>query len=119
MLTAFLQGDRGEAQRDVFAKPVPELSRHLGLTADQVVRLEGAVCGLRNAPRRWWHRAKKDMENLGWRSHQLDQCVWMKFDPKPGDLIGVCGIYVYDFLLGGNWMDRRFFVECDKVQSLL
>ena len=29
--TAFLQGDRGESERDVYAKRVPELSRYLGL----------------------------------------------------------------------------------------
>ena len=69
--TAFLQGDRGEAERDVYARPVPELARYLGLTDAQIIRLEGAVYGLRNAPRRWWMRVKRDMENLGWRSHQL------------------------------------------------
>ena len=31
---AFLQGDRGEAQSDVYAQPVPELARYLGLTAE-------------------------------------------------------------------------------------
>ena len=66
MKTAFLQGDRGEAERDVYAKPVPELARYLSLTAEQIIRLEGAVYGLRNAPRRWWHRVKRDMEALGW-----------------------------------------------------
>ena len=87
--TAFLQGDRGEAQRDVYAQPVPELSRYVGLTADQIIRLEGAVYGLRNAPRRWWQRVKRDMEALGWRCHQLDQCVFLKIG-RDGSLVGIC-----------------------------
>ena len=56
--TAFLQGDRGEAERDVYARLVPELARYLGLTAEQTIRLEGAVYGLRKAPMRWWHLVK-------------------------------------------------------------
>ena len=116
--TAFLQGDRGESQRDVYAKPVPELARYLGLTAEQTIRLEGAVYGLRNAPRRWWHRVKKDMEALGWRSHQLDQCVFLRFCDKTGDLIGICGIYVDDFLIGGSWSDPRYAAELAKVKAL-
>ena len=46
--TAFLQGDRGESERDVYAQPVPELARYLGLSPEQILRLEGAVYGLRN-----------------------------------------------------------------------
>ena len=78
--TAFLQGDRGEAERNVYAQPVAEVARMLGMSPDQVLKLEGAVYGLRNAPRRWWHRVKRDMEQLGWRCHQLDQTVFLKFD---------------------------------------
>ena len=78
MTTAFLQGDRGESERDVYARPVPELARYLGLTDAQILRLEGAVYGLRNAPRRWWMRVKRDMEALGWRSHQwINVCSLM------------------------------------------
>ena len=35
--TAFLQGDRGEAERDVYARLVPELSKYLGLSWDQII----------------------------------------------------------------------------------
>ena len=115
--TAFLQGDRGESKRDVYAQPVPELARHLGLSPEQIIRLEGAVYGLRNVPRRWWQRVKADMERLGWRCHQLDQCIFLKFAPN-GDLIGMCGVYVDDFLLGGNWHDSRYIAEAAKVKAL-
>ena len=84
--TAFLQGDRGACERDVYAQLVPELAKHLGLTAAQIIRLEGAVYGLRNDPRRWWHRVKRDMLALGWRCHQLEQCIFLKFDGN-GELI--------------------------------
>ena len=88
--TAFLQGDRGEAERDVYAKPVPELARYLNLTPEQIIRLEGAVYGLRNAPRRWWMRVKRDMEALGWRCHQLDQCICLRFGEHTGELFAIC-----------------------------
>ena len=108
--TAFLLGDRGEAQRDVYAKPVPELCRYLGLTADQIIRLEGAVYGLRNAPRRWWHRVKRDMQRLGWRCHQLEQCIFLKYDAE-GQLICICGMYVDDFLIAGNRSNPLYRAE--------
>ena len=116
--TAFLQGDRGESERDVYAQPVPELAKYLGLTPEQIIRLEGAVYGLRNSPRRWWQRVKRDMERLGWRCHQLDQCIFLKFDSKSGDLVGICGVYVDDFLIGGNWSDSRYIAKLSKVKSL-
>ena len=116
--TPFLQGDRGEAQWDVYAQLVLELRKYLGLTADQIIRLEGAVYGLRNAPRRWWQRVKRDMEALGWRCHQLEQCIFLKFDQRSGDIIGICGVYVDDFLIAGSWTDPRYIAELAKVKAL-
>ena len=45
-------------------------------------------------------RVKKDLEALGWRCHQLDQCVFLKYDGD--ELIGICGVYVDDFIVGGK-----------------
>ena len=48
--TAFLSGDRDEAKRDVYAEPPQELRDKLQITREQVLKLETAVYGLRNAP---------------------------------------------------------------------
>lgn len=115
--TAFLHGDRGESERDVYAQPVPELARHLGLIVAQIIRLEGAVYGLRNAQRKWRHRVKRDMQRLGWRCHQLEQCIFLKVDAE-GCLIGIRGIYVDEFLSAGNWSNPQYCAELKKVKSL-
>ena len=80
MQTAFLQGDRAEAQRDVYVEPTLEIQRLLNLSRGDVVKLEGAVYGLRNAPRAWYERIRRDLLNLGCRAHQLDSCLFLVFE---------------------------------------
>ena len=70
---AFLSGDREEARRDVYAEPPQEMRYKLLITREQVLKLEAAVCGLRNAPRAWWKRVVRDLTETGWVQHQLDQ----------------------------------------------
>ena len=48
--TAFLSGDREEVKRDVYAEPHQEMRDNLQITREQVLKLETAVYGLRNAP---------------------------------------------------------------------
>ena len=62
--------------------------------------------GLRNAPRAWYKRVRTDLESLGWRAHQLDQCVFLKYEGE--QLIGACGVYVDDFILAGKKNDPRW-----------
>ena len=101
LLLHLLQGDReAEAERDLYLEPVEDLRRKLGLTPCQILKLTGSVYGLRTAPRRWYTGVKKDLLQLGWRIHQLDQCIFMYYD---GDqLVGLCGVYVDDFLFAGD-----------------
>ena len=73
--TAFLSGDREEARRDVYADPPQEMCDKLQITREQVLKLESAVDGLRNAPRAWWKRVVRDLTETGWVQHQLDQCT--------------------------------------------
>ena len=68
---AFLYGN---IQRRVhielpFEDPGTEGGRMVGM-------LPKAMYGLRKAPRAWYKRVKRDLEALGWRAHQLDQCVF-------------------------------------------
>ena len=75
--TAFQSGDREEARRDVYAEPPQEMRDKLLITREQVLKLEAAVCGLRNALRARWKRVVRDLTETGWVQHQLDQCTFM------------------------------------------
>ena len=77
--TAFLSGDREEAKRDVYAEPPQELRDKLQITREQVLKLETAVYGLRNAPRAWRKRVVRDLTDIGWIQHQLDQCTFNSY----------------------------------------
>ena len=101
--TAFLQGDKKEQSRDVYLEPTADLRTRLGIDTDFMLKWTVSVYGLRNAPRAWYRRVRTDLEALGWRVHQLDQCVFLSYE---GDtLVGVCGVYVGDFILAGKVND--------------
>ena len=70
--------------------------------------LEGSVCGFIRAPRRWHFRAQRDTTGTGWRQHQLDPCLYMKFN-KSRQRIAICGVYAGDFIMG--------FSPCSEGQS--
>ena len=114
--TAFLQGDKNEQDRDVYLEPTADLRTRLGIDKNSVLKLTGSVYGLRNAPRAWYQRVRKDLESQGWRVHQLDQCVFLKYE---GDvLIGVCGVYVDDFILAGKTTDPRWRKVKENLKKL-
>ena len=115
--TAFLQGDKAEATRDVYVDPTAEVRALLGISKEELLRLEGSVYGLRTAPRRWWQRVKNDLTGLGFRTHQLDQCVFMYYG-KSGDLIGIIGVYVDDFIVAGKEHDDEWQAIRQKVLDL-
>ena len=109
MKTAFLSGDREEARRDVYAEPPQEMRDKLQITREQVLKLETALDGLRNAPRAWWKRVVRDLTETGWVQHQLDQCTFMFMNGT--ELVGRIGVYVGDFLVAGCDDDPVFLVE--------
>ena len=115
--TAFLQGERTEtAERDVYAEPTAEVRKLLGLTDQQILKLIGSVYGLRSAPRDWFKRVRKDLETLGFRCHTLDNCIFLVFDGD--DLVGICGVYVDDFLMAGRQDDPRWQLMRKEVKKL-
>ena len=71
----------------------------LQITREQVLKLETAVNGLRNAPRAWWKRVVCDLTETGWVQHQLDQCTFMFMNGT--EFVGLIGVYVDDFLVAG------------------
>ena len=104
MRTVFLSGDRKEARRDVYAEPPQEMRDKLQITREEVLKLETAVYGLRNAPRAWWKRVVRDLTETGWVHHQLDQ-------------FGLIGVHVDDFLVAGCDEDPVFSAALSKLKG--
>ena len=115
--TAFLQGEKTEKDRDIFLELVPEIRKRLRLTERQLLRLMGSAYGLRTAPRSWFRRVQKDLISIGWRQSQLDQCVFVLYDENE-NIIGLCGVYVDDFLIAGDIQSPRWKEAKSKLLKL-
>ena len=98
--TAFLQGDKSEKDRNVYLEPISEIRQRIRMTDQQVLTLMGSAYGLRTAPRNWYQRVKRDLQNLGWKVHLLGTCEFLLY--LKGEIIGICGVYVDDFLIAGK-----------------
>ena len=68
--------------------------------------------GLTSAPSAWWLDITHKLSQLGWKHMLADQCLWCRYFDY-GELKGVIGIHVDDFLigladgaLGGKWMSE-------------
>ena len=70
------------------------------MTDQHRLKLMGLAYGLRTAPRNWYQRVKRDLQGLGWKVHSLDNCVFLLY--QKDELIGICGVYVDDFLIAGK-----------------
>ena len=71
---------------------------------------------MRHAPSAWYKRVRKDLEALGWRCHQLDQRVFLKYDGE--ELVGICGVYVDDFIIAGRQHGQARQHEKDNIKTL-
>ena len=63
------------------------------------VRLLKSFYGLTSAPRAWWLDITQKLSQLGWKPMSTDQCLWCRYFDD-GELTGVIGIHVDDFLIG-------------------
>ena len=73
--TAFLQGNMGESERDIYGDLPPDARRLFKLSDDEVIKLEGSVYGLRTAPKAWFSKVATDLKKIGAVQHPLDHCV--------------------------------------------
>ena len=96
--TAFLSGD--PQSRNIYFKPPSEIKEWMGLSDDDLFRLEKAAYGLAEAPRAWYLRLSREMSAAGLSVSKLDPCLWTL---RKGDkLVGVCGVHVDDLIGGGT-----------------
>eukprot|EP00439_Symbiodinium_sp_Y106_P011645 s11830_g1.t1 len=98
--TAFLSGDN--SNRDLYFRPPAEIREFLGLSEDDVLRLEKAAYGLAEAPRAWFLRLTRELLAAGLEVSQLDPCVFVLRERSTRALLGICGVHVDDLLGGGK-----------------
>lgn len=92
--TAFLNGDKTEEQRFIFAEPPVEAKEMLGMKSHECFRILKAVYGLLHAPRFWYAKLDSVLQEQGWLKSRLEPCVWKLFS---GDqLCGLIGGHVDD-----------------------
>ncbi|OLP85639.1 putative transposon protein [Symbiodinium microadriaticum] len=111
--SAFLQAKSLQADRCIFAAPVPELSKALNLREGQAVQLLRSVYGLVSAPREWYEDVHKTLLSLGAERLSTDNCVWRIRDSSSGQIVGLVSSHVDDFLMCGDssskvWKDFLF-----------
>ena len=100
---AFLQGRESEASRNLYTKPVVELSRALGGNEHSMGQVLKACYGLANAPAEWYNSIALTMKEAGFEVLQSEPCAWRLMDEVDGQhvLVGVACAHVDDFLFAG------------------
>ena len=99
--TAFLNGDKTEYDREIFADPPEEVRKMLNMKPHEICRILKAVYGLLHAPRAWADKLGKELTQQGWIQSKLDPCVWRLYDEHQL-LCGLLGIHVDDVLCCGS-----------------
>ncbi|CAK9111156.1 unnamed protein product, partial [Durusdinium trenchii] len=105
--SAFLQGDPDEADRALYARPVPELAEALHMKENEVVQVLKSCYGLVNAPANWYLCIRRTLAELNFTQSRSDPCLWFYYmetgDPeRPKELAGYICSHVDDFIISGN-----------------
>ena len=100
--SAFLQTSASEEHQELTIKALAEVrdlfSDSEGKPA-RYARLLKLFYGLTSAPRAWWLDITQKLSQLGWKPVSIDQCMWCRYSDD-GELKGVIGIHIDDFLIG-------------------
>ena len=103
---AFLQGPASQEARNLFAVPVPELSRAMGLPINQAVQVRKAAYGLVNAPAEFYKAARDCLLSLGFSPMVTEPCGWVfkVWDSTLNKYVtqGIITSHVDDFIVCGN-----------------
>ena len=120
---AFLQGSASEAGRSLFARPLPELFRAMGLKEGECVQIMKSCYGLITAPASWYADVAATLEKAGLERLVTDPCCW-RFCTSGVDgakeTQGLVCAHVDDFIVIGNeqceaWMDAMHIFH-DRYQ---
>ena len=107
--TAFLRG-KADSDNPLAMEPPREVRERMQLSEDQVCALIGNAYGRVDAPLLFYKELAKQLENLGFKMHPLEPCVYYLETWKNGlrTLHGVLGTHVDDGICGGDsWFHSR------------
>ena len=76
-------------------------------------RVRKGVFGLSDAPRQWFLRLSRALEERGWKRSHLDAACWTLRD-EHGELRGIICSHVDDLLLGGDAMAQESLADLGK-----
>ena len=108
--SAFLQTSPTQLSRSVFAQPVPELARAMGLKEGQAIQLAKAAYGLINAPAEWHRDISRTLVSLGFTQLRTEPCCWryVRYEGGVPRLLGVVCAHVDDFIITGDEQDPEW-----------
>ena len=81
--TAFLNGDKTEEVRQIFADPPPEVRARLGMKDNEFLRVLEAIYGLLHAPKAWAEKLSQELVKMRRTTSKLEPCVCKLFEEKP------------------------------------
>ena len=110
---AFLQGR--SYPTELYCVPCPEISRAMGLTEGDIVRVKKGCYGLVDAPLEWYKTIAAFLEEIGLVKTWSDPCCWA-WKPK-GKLRGLIAGHVDDFLFAGGKEDKEWQAIKQKIQE--
>ena len=100
--SAFLQTEQSLENEELYVWPPPEVAVLFGADPNSPslpLKVVKAFYGLAHAPRKWYEQVCTTLQQQGWRRLLSDGCVFVLMDQE--NLVGICGLHVDDFLIGG------------------
>jgi len=117
--TAFLSGEKTDRQVYIRAPRdgLPAIEGMTAVTPLQVMEVVKGAYGLAEAPRLWYLRARKLLEQAGFKELAVSRAVF-RLASQDGRLVGLCTLHVDDGLLYGNPKDPTFKSALAQVNRL-
>ena len=81
------------------------------------LRVSKAFYGLVQSPRCWFNDVSSKMLRQGWKVILADRCIFCLYDTSNGDLIGIAGLHVDDFLVAGDDEHPEYKAALKTLQS--
>ena len=103
---AFLKGDPYLCRELFLQNANPRTPPTLPLLPGQLCRVLKGIFGLADAPREWWLRLSRAMDENGWTRSVVDAAMWLLWSPavdgQPATLEAVIVAHADDLLFAGS-----------------
>ena len=117
--SAFLQASQSMEDEELYIWAPAELAVLFGAPPHnpvKILKICRAFYGLVHAPRAWFDHVVMTLKSHGWQQLLSDQCVFYLKDSSD-QIVGVAGIHVDDFLIGGNRESPLFLEAEEKLKA--